>query len=119
MWIAALKNLSHAKPNEAKTANNQSSLITNHLEGKPNQTQFKPNTNPITEKALINISSFMTSKYEEVSRWRDKKTNPIQTQSKANFKRLLTALTIMCLTDILASIMFLCGQVVKIGKRII
>ena len=35
MWVGAMKNLSHAKSNEAKAANNQSSIITNHLEGKP------------------------------------------------------------------------------------
>jgi len=48
---------------------------------KPNQTQFKPNTKPICSNAIIGLSSFMTSKYEHLCRWRGKKTNPIQTQS--------------------------------------
>jgi len=56
---------------------------------KPNQTQFKANSNPISEKAIINISSFMTSKYEKVGRWRGKKTKPNQTQTNPNLPLML------------------------------
>jgi hypothetical protein len=39
---------------------------------KPN----KPKTKPIASKAIINLSSFMTSKYEKINRWREQKTSP-------------------------------------------
>ena len=78
MWIAALKNLSHAKLNEAKTANNQSSIITNHLEGKPNQTQFKPDPGKVENEPKKCYNNELQRFCPDVV----KKTNPIQTQFK-------------------------------------
>jgi len=51
------------------------------VKNKPNQTQFKPNTKPITERPIMNISTYFTSKYinETALRWRQNK--PKQTQS--------------------------------------
>jgi hypothetical protein len=72
MWISAMKNLSHAKPNEAKAANNQLSLINNHLEGKPNLKNIK-----------IGVSPCKISKYEISPAWRSKK----QTQFKPNSRK--------------------------------
>ncbi len=55
------------------------------VKNKPNQTQFKANTNPIFRMAKFALSSFITSKYEKVSSQRGKKTNPIQSQYKPNW----------------------------------
>ncbi len=46
-----------------------------------NQTQSKPNPNPIAEKALIDLSSFMTSKYVKFEDLAGRKTKPKQTQT--------------------------------------
>ena len=48
------------------------------------QTQFKPNTNPLYFNAIIDLSSFITSKYVRLGNTSDKKTNPIQSQNKPN-----------------------------------
>jgi hypothetical protein len=37
----------------------------------------KPNSKPFCINAIVNISSFMTSKYENLYLWRGEKTNPI------------------------------------------
>ena len=84
MWIGTMKNQNQANPNEANTPNNQSSLITNHLEGKPNQTQFKPNSNPMLKRPKMNVRNAITKNYEIFPRLAGRKnkpnTNPIQTQ---------------------------------------
>ena len=82
------------KPNSTNVQMNLSYLSTMNypvfasltkVKNKPNQTQYKPNSNPICFNALIGLSSFMTSKYEYLCRWQGKKTNPKQTQFKPNW----------------------------------
>ena len=46
-----------------------------------NQTQFKPNTNPIYGMAKFALSSFMTNKYVKFENLAGEQTNPIQTQA--------------------------------------
>ena len=53
-------------------------------ENKPNQTQFKPKTNPISKIPKMNVNKIITMNYKNLSRWRDKKTNPIKPNFKAN-----------------------------------
>ena len=47
---------------------------------KPNQTQFKANTNPIAEKLKMNVRNAITRNYNKIPRLPGTKTNPIQTQ---------------------------------------
>ena len=67
------------------------------VKNKPNQTQYKANSNPFAKRPKMNIRSAITKDYENISRWLGTKTNPIQTQNKfilecrsrgPNFKRL-------------------------------
>ena len=46
------------------------------VKNKPNQTQFKANSNPICYNAIIGLSSFMTSKYVRLGTMPGKKTKP-------------------------------------------
>jgi len=49
---------------------------------KPNQTQFKPNSKPITKRPKMSVNIYFKSKYEKISQQRREKTNPKQTQFK-------------------------------------
>ena len=73
-------------------------ILGGHGKTKPIQTQYKPNTNPIQtqykpnskpikpkfKKAKMNVTSYITKEYENISNWaiceNEPKTNPIQTQ---------------------------------------
>jgi len=50
------------------------------VKNKPNQTQYKPKTNPIPERPKMNANAFLQKDYENISRWRGEKTNSIQSQ---------------------------------------
>ena len=50
---------------------------------KPNQTQFKPKTNPISKMLKMNVSQIITMKPPSGG----EKTNPIQTQSNPISKK--------------------------------
>ena len=52
---------------------------------KPNQTQNKANSNPIAERAKMNVNIYQTKVYNNKTAFRRKKTNPIQTQFEPNF----------------------------------
>ena len=61
------------------------------VKNKPNQTQFKANTNlssnvavggPIPERLKMNLNIYYTKVYNNLFRWRGEKTNPIQSQYK-------------------------------------
>ena len=56
---------------------------------KPNQTQYKPNSNPIAERVKMNVNQYNTKDYEENADKGYEKTNPIQTQFKPNHLRTL------------------------------
>ena len=49
------------------------------------QTQFKPNSNPIQERPKINLSTYFTGRYNNMTAPGSKKSNPIQTRFKPNF----------------------------------
>jgi hypothetical protein len=53
---------------------------------KPKQTQFKAKTNPIDSKGKNDAKYVFTKDYDEKCEYRPKKTNPIQSQFKPNFK---------------------------------
>jgi len=85
------------KPNFQDTQMNANSLATMNYKifiplagykNKPNQTQFKAKTNPISKMPKMNLNIYLTMNYKNLSRWRPKKTNPIQTQSKPILKRM-------------------------------
>ena len=60
------------------------------VKNKPNQTQFKPNTNPIASKAKMNINIYYTIGYNNFPRLLVQKTNPKQTQfQKFEFSAIL------------------------------
>ena len=46
------------------------------VKNKPNQTQFKANSNPITKRPKMNISNFITINYEIFLRLTEQKTKP-------------------------------------------
>jgi hypothetical protein len=50
------------------------------VKNKPNQTQNKPNSNPIAERPKMNTNIYYTKVYKNKSAIRREKTNPIQTQ---------------------------------------
>ncbi len=77
------------KPNSPNVQMNVTNLITMNyaiwasltiVKNKPNQTQYKANSNPIVVNAIIGLSSFMTSKYVRLGTLLGKK----QTQFKPN-----------------------------------
>jgi hypothetical protein len=47
---------------------------------KPNQTQYKANTNPIPERPKMNENLFATKVYENITTFRLRKNKPNQTQ---------------------------------------
>ena len=84
------------KPNSPNVQMNVTNLTTMNctifnsltvVKNKPNQTQFKANSNPIPERPEMNLSTYFTSKYNNKTAFRRKKTNPIQTQNKPNSER--------------------------------
>ena len=46
------------------------------VKNKPNQTQFKANSNPISKRPKMNISNFITINYEIFLRLTEQKTKP-------------------------------------------
>jgi len=52
-------------------------------ENKPNQTQNKPNSNPITEIPKMNVNSYSTKAYQNKPLRRRGQNKPNQTQNKA------------------------------------
>jgi len=97
------------KPNFPRFSLKKACLAEKQTQFKPNQSQFshrlrdgknhiyfgpkirmakpnKPKTNPIAKKAIINISSFTTSKYEKIGRWRAKEPNLPWAQSNVPIK---------------------------------
>jgi len=60
------------------------------VKNKPNQTQYKPNTNPIPERPKMDANAFSQKDYEIFIPLADEKTKPIQTQNKPNFTILAT-----------------------------
>ncbi len=52
------------------------------VKNKPNQTQYKANSNPFAKRPKMNANAFLQKDYENISRWLGTKTNPIQTQNK-------------------------------------
>jgi len=66
------------------------------VKNKPNQTQIKPNANPIPERPEMNLSTYFTSKYNNKTAFRRKKTNPIQTQFHKIFELIFVFKTIHC-----------------------
>ena len=101
------------KPNFKNIKIAASPFMTNKYEISPawrgeNQTQFKPNTNPIAEKAIIGLSSFMTSKYakfEDLAGQKNKpNTKPKQTQFYAySHNSIVIALIIRYLTGFITN----------------
>jgi len=61
-------------------------------ENKPNQTQFKPKTNPICEMTKMNLSYYSTKDYENKRLCRQRQNKPNQTQFQTQFQRTLSAL---------------------------
>jgi len=55
---------------------------------KANQTQFKPNSNPISERPKMKLNSYSTKDYEKTGLSDKGKTNPIQTQSNPTCSEL-------------------------------
>jgi len=81
------------KPNSPNVQINLSYLTTmnytifaslTEVKNKPNQTQFKPKTNPIPERSKMNARNALTMNYEIFFRLFGDKTKPIQTQNKPN-----------------------------------
>ncbi len=54
------------------------------VKNKPNSNPIKANSNPIIERLKMNANAFSQKNYENISRWRDRKTKPIQSQNKPN-----------------------------------
>ena len=58
---------------------------------KPNQTQFKPKTNPISEMPKMNVSIYYTKGYKNfipLAGYKNKpNSNPIQSQYKPNYRK--------------------------------
>jgi hypothetical protein len=93
------------------------------------QTQFKPDTNPITERPKMSLNSTIKRYYETFPAYRAKKTNPNQTQFKAdtNLWRILdieknslsrTILTNSCIHCIERYILFV-RIVTRLKKKLI
>jgi len=55
------------------------------VKNKPNQTQYKANSNPIPERPKMNTRNAITMNYKKFPCLPGEKTNPIQTQNKPNF----------------------------------
>jgi len=79
------------KPNSPNVQTNVISFITMNyknfisltkVKNKPNQTQFKANSNPIPERPKMNIRNAVTMNYKISPRLPGEKTKPKQTQSK-------------------------------------
>ena len=60
---------------------------------KPNQTQFKANSNPIAKRAKMNLNQYITTNYKVFPRLPGKKTNPIKPNQTQNKPILETAHT--------------------------
>jgi len=58
-------------------------------ENKPNQTQFKPKTNPIFKIPKMSVSDIITRNYKNLSCWRGRKNKPNQTQFKPNWSSVI------------------------------
>jgi len=56
------------------------------VKNKPNQTQFKPKTNPISEKPKMSVNIYYKREYDKKTALWWIKNKPNQTQNKANFK---------------------------------
>jgi hypothetical protein len=52
---------------------------------KPNQTQFKPKTNPISKMPKINVSIYYTKEYSNKTAFRRKQNKPNQSQFQTQF----------------------------------
>jgi len=59
---------------------------------KPNQTQNKPNSNPITEIPKMNVNSYSTKVYQNKPRLRPQQNKPKQTQFLTPLFRVLYTL---------------------------
>ncbi len=79
------------KPNSPIVQTNVTNLITmiytifaglTKVKNKPNQSQYKPNSNPISERPKMNVRNAIKKGYENISRWPVTKTKPKQTQFK-------------------------------------
>jgi len=72
---------------------------------KPNQTQFKANSNPISEMPKMNVSIYYTKVYNNKTAFRrirnKPKTNPIQTQ----FPIILVFLNCLCIISFSVMVM--------------
>jgi hypothetical protein len=76
-------------------ANNQSSLINNHLKGKPNQTQYKANSNPITERPKMNIKNAIKMNYKDFIPMASKKQTRFKPKQSQFLYHWLTLLFII------------------------
>jgi hypothetical protein len=54
---------------------------------KPNQTQFKPKTNPISEKPKMSLNTYPTKAYSNKTVIRRKQNKPKQTQFQSHFNK--------------------------------
>jgi len=55
-------------------------------QNKPNSNPIQTQSKPISSKAKMNVNSFIKKDYRKTMISQSEKTNPIQTQNKANFK---------------------------------
>jgi len=84
------------KPNFRKATMNANIFVTMNYKNfiplagqknKPNQTQFKAKTNPISEIPKMNLNLYSTKSYGSFRLYGRQKTNPKQTQFKPNLVR--------------------------------
>jgi len=92
------------------------------VKNKPNQTQYKPNTNPITERPKMNVNIYYTLGYNNLFRWRGEKTNPI----KANTNPVLSAVEWVewatsrfakVLLGLRCMLLLLCPKIIRVFPR--
>ncbi len=83
------------KPNSPNVQMNASLFITmiytifaslTKVKNKPNQTQYKPNSNPIAERPKMNVNNCYTKVYNNKTASGFRKNKPKQTQNKPNFE---------------------------------
>jgi len=55
------------------------------VKNKPNQTQFKANSNPIAERLKMSINIYHTKEYNNKTAFRREKNKPKQSQNKPNW----------------------------------
>ena len=103
---------------QSGSSQNQTQFKPNSNPIKANQSQNKPNSNPIAQRPKMNANIYDTKVYSNKTVFRRKINKAKQTQFKPNFEGF-TGLDNNLRKCYISCSKFLYGQIVKIGKRVI